>query len=441
MGELVLALRLGLAALFLATAVLKFSDQSGFRQSLSGFGFGPRLCTFIAPAIPTAEAFVGVGLLWQPAVWSAGVGALALSAAFAAVIAFNLSKGRRPPCHCFGQASAQPIGPRHLVMNAAMAVASGTIVVRGPSASVGSLIGWFAGTDLLVLVLVGIACSVVLFGGSIVWVLFQILAQQGRILLRLDALDAEAPVATPPTGTGPRQAEGLPVGSRAPQVILKTLTGEPQSLDPFFAARRPVALAFTDPHCASCNQLLPELGAWAAAQAGVLDVVVISRGADAANRAEASAHGFKNFLLQEAYEVAAAFEVRATPSMLLLTKEGAIGTPVAVGPQDIRALMRFVTANPPPAAADPGFRRAAKTPPRRRCGRPPAADQFAASGRRCLDLGVFPRGAGNPGFLESGLRILQCHAVGPSNVGPQGEEGRRRNGDRLRRVRRGKPVA
>jgi len=76
----------------------------------------------IAPVLPWVELLIGAALiaqLFEP--WAAWA-AIALTIAFSALIALRLAQGNRPVCACFGAWSAKPIGPRHLVRNAAMLV-------------------------------------------------------------------------------------------------------------------------------------------------------------------------------------------------------------------------------------------------------------------------------------------------------------------------------
>ena len=76
----------------------------------------------VAPVLPWVELLIGAALitqLFEP--WAAWA-AIALTVAFSVLIALRLAQGRRPVCACFGAWSAKPIGPRHLVRNAAMLV-------------------------------------------------------------------------------------------------------------------------------------------------------------------------------------------------------------------------------------------------------------------------------------------------------------------------------
>ena len=71
----------------------------------------------LARALPWAEIAVGALLVADVGgAWTARA-ALVLLVSFTVVVATQLARGRRPPCACFGQLSARPIGPATLVRN------------------------------------------------------------------------------------------------------------------------------------------------------------------------------------------------------------------------------------------------------------------------------------------------------------------------------------
>jgi hypothetical protein len=74
------------------------------------------------PVLPWAELLIGAALIAQLGQPFAAWAAIALTIAFTALIVRRLSQGRRPVCACFGAWSAKPLGPGHLVRNAAMLV-------------------------------------------------------------------------------------------------------------------------------------------------------------------------------------------------------------------------------------------------------------------------------------------------------------------------------
>ena len=76
--------------------------------------------SWAVPIVPWIELVVGAALVTQLARRAAAVAAIVLLVAFSALIARLLRRGEHPPCACFGSWSLGPIGPRHLVRNAAL---------------------------------------------------------------------------------------------------------------------------------------------------------------------------------------------------------------------------------------------------------------------------------------------------------------------------------
>ncbi len=98
-------------------------------------------------------------------------------------------------------------------------------------------------------------------------------------------------------------------------------------------------LVFTDPGCGPCAELLPEVGRWQQEYAEKLTISLVGRGSAEENRAEVSEHGVENVLLQEDWEVADAYQVEATPSAVVVSPEGTIGSPMAQGPNEVESLV------------------------------------------------------------------------------------------------------
>ena len=112
-----LTARLVLAAVLFTAALAKLADRSGSRRAVADFGVPAVLVEPLALAVPVAEIVTAVALLPDPTARWGALGACALLAAFTATIAVNLARGRRPPCHCFGQLRAAPLDSSMLVRN------------------------------------------------------------------------------------------------------------------------------------------------------------------------------------------------------------------------------------------------------------------------------------------------------------------------------------
>jgi thiol-disulfide isomerase/thioredoxin len=100
-------------------------------------------------------------------------------------------------------------------------------------------------------------------------------------------------------------------------------------------------LLFTDPGCGPCNALLPEIGRWQLEHANRLSLTLVSRGEVEENKTKAQEHALENVVLQKDWEVSESYEVRGTPSAVLISSEGKISSPVAGAAEGIRGLLSY----------------------------------------------------------------------------------------------------
>jgi AhpC/TSA family protein len=86
------------------------------------------------------------------------------------------------------------------------------------------------------------------------WFCYQLVRQNGRILLRLEALEQRLEVqdAEPPSPT-PAAPSGLPLGAIAPEFELPDLTGTRHCLSDFRGRR--MLLIFFNPKCGFCTAM------------------------------------------------------------------------------------------------------------------------------------------------------------------------------------------
>ncbi len=338
---MLLLARLVLCGVFLTAGLSKLRDRPGSRQSLIDFGLPRVFAKPFSVLLPLLETLVALGLLLASFAWISAVGALALLLLFILAIAIALARGRKPDCHCFGQLHSKPIGWDLVGRNTALAIVAALVIYAGPRQP--SFAGWIAtsnqssaGSTLggSVLVVLAIATLAILVFQS--WLIFQLLQQGGRVLLRLDALEkqtggnvAQQPPAPP----------GLTVGEPAPEFELPDLEGHSISLQQLRSAGKPVLLLFTQPSCASCAALLVEAAAWQQDAAAHLSLVLLSQGTRDENLAKTSEHGIRTVLLQHEHEISDVYQALATPSAVLVRQDGTIGSPVAAGPEAIRSLV------------------------------------------------------------------------------------------------------
>jgi peroxiredoxin len=340
MDAALLVARLLLALVFAVAGVAKLVDRTGSRQAIIDFGLPRALASPLGILLPLCELAVAAALIPPPTAWWGAIGALVLLLVFVMGIGANLARGHKPDCRCFGQLHSAPAGPKTLARNAALVVWQGWQGNVGPSAL--SWVGRLSVAQLAALV-GGLVVLGLLVGQW--WFLVHVLRQNGRLLVRVEALEARLGVngAAVPSGNGAQQASGLPVGSEAPRFSLEGLHGETLTLESLPLSGNPVMLLFTDPGCGPCTAMLPEIGRWQQEYPDRLAISLISRGEVEENRAKAQEHGLTNVLLQEDWEVSQAYRVAGTPSAVLLTPEGTIATPVVGGAESIRTLVAQAT--------------------------------------------------------------------------------------------------
>ncbi|MFL5760002.1 MAG: redoxin domain-containing protein [Thermomicrobiales bacterium] len=349
-----LVARLLVAAVFLVAGVAKLADRAGSRRAMEDFGLPARLATPFGSLLPLAEIAVGIGLLPLASARYAAGGALALLLLFVAGIGVNLARGKHPDCHCFGQLHSSPAGWSTLVRNAGLAAVAGFIVWQGWQQSGRSAVSWTG--DLSFAGIVGlIGLALVIVEG---WVLVHMVGQNGRVLLRLDALEASLAAGVAKPATVSEAALGLPVGAPAPAFSLPGLHGETLTLESLLAGGKPVALVFSNPGCGPCNALLPELGRWQRENADRVTIALIGEGSQKANRAKSTEHGMSRVLLQAGREVAESYQADGTPMAVVVRPDGTIGSPLASGADEVRALILRTIELAVPAALSGSLARA-----------------------------------------------------------------------------------
>jgi peroxiredoxin len=345
--------RLLLAAVFAVAALAKLADRAGSRQAIVDFGLPRALAAPAAVALPLAELSVTVALIPRVTAWWGALGALALLLLFSAAIAINLARGRKPDCRCFGQLSSSPVGWMTLARNGALAALAGFVVAGGPDDPGRSAVAWLGDLTAVQLAgVIGAALALALLAVGAV-LLVNLARQNGRLLLRIEALEARVSGVAPAAESAPAPPAGLPVGEPAPGFQLSGLYGETLTLDALRAAGNPVLLVFADPNCAPCNSLVPEISGWQRAYAPQLTIAFITRGSPEENRAKSTEHGLRNVLLQRDREVAETYKEEGTPCAVVVRPDGTIGSPLAAGPEAIRALVARTLQSPEAAASTP----------------------------------------------------------------------------------------
>jgi peroxiredoxin len=339
-GALLLA-RLVLSATFLFAGLAKISDLRGCRQMLVDFGLPRALSNSTALFLTMAELVAGFALISSVSAFWGAVVAIVLLFSFIVGIGFNLLSGRRPDCRCFGQVRPTPIGSGTLARNAGLMCLALLVVVRG-SSQVGPD-PWIWLGRLNVTQRWEVVLGVCVFTGlaAEAWLLLNILRQNGRLLLRLEALEANLSSSNG-VGVPPYQA-GLPVGSLAPTFGLPDRSGATLTLDELRAKGKTVLLIFSDPDCPTCESMSPSIAKWRRETADFLTIAVISRDGPIHDHVDKGRQPVSPVLLQKDHEVAESFGCMRVPGAVLIDSDGFIRSPLAMGVIAIETLVSLTT--------------------------------------------------------------------------------------------------
>lgn len=338
-----LAIRLFLAMVIAIAGIAKLRDRHGTAQMLRDFGAPTPASTAGAWALPITELMIAIVIVPSATTQIGSVAAASLLAIFTAVILYNLASGRWPECRCFGQMLSAPIGTSTAVRNATLTVLAVAVVAGGSGRHDAVVLAWVRSHWIFVALAVGIFgfCAIQLL------LLMQLVAQQGRVLLRLDSIEQIRSAATAgvraPAAAAP--SAGLPVGKPAPDFELPTPSGDLLGLKQLLGSGRRAALIFVHVNCGPCAVLLPEIAQWQINFDHRLMIALITEGSAAAIRDLLAPYKIGSVLLQREHEVADAFQAYGTPAAVMIESDGTIGSGLAMGADAIRMLVTTLAAH------------------------------------------------------------------------------------------------
>jgi peroxiredoxin len=181
------------------------------------------------------------------------------------------------------------------------------------------------------------------------WLAYQLVCQNGRILLRLESIEKQI---GPPAAAKPRDAGGLPLGTVAPEFELPDLTGVRRKLSEF--RKQNVLVIFFNPQCGFCTKIAADLAALPADGGDQRPIpVVVTTGDVQKNRALVERYGIRCLvLLQQKMEVAAKYGAQGTPMGYRIDGTGRIASELAVGAEPLLRLA--TTLAPEPDASSNG---------------------------------------------------------------------------------------
>jgi peroxiredoxin len=177
------------------------------------------------------------------------------------------------------------------------------------------------------------------------WLGYQLVRQNGRILLRLEVIEKR--LAKRPAEERHEQT-GLPIGTPSPDFELPDLAGVRRKLSQFRG--QDVLLIFFGPKCGFCTEMAADLAALTADGSGGRPIpIVVTNGGVDENRKLVERFGIRCVvLLQEKMEVATQYRAQGTPMGYRIDAEGRTASELAVGSEP---LLRLAAAQAPPRPA------------------------------------------------------------------------------------------
>jgi peroxiredoxin len=181
--------------------------------------------------------------------------------------------------------------------------------------------------------------------GILAGLLFVLMKQHGSLILHQEELEHRLEHTAfqngrewdnrEPQGAGAEQRAGLPVGSEAPDFALPDLEGAEHTLQSYLG--QPFVLTFFSMDCGYCKQMSPSLG-----KLGKKGhpMVLLSHGSVDAHKELARSDNWRcDVVVEEAWDVAGAYEAIGTPSGYLIDSEGRIASELALGGDAVLALV------------------------------------------------------------------------------------------------------
>jgi peroxiredoxin len=167
--------------------------------------------------------------------------------------------------------------------------------------------------------------------GLVCWIIFELVRQNGRLLLRLEALEQQLGL------SNPAASAGLPVGSVVHDFELPDLKGGREVFSQWRGRR--LLLIFFDPRCQFSRAMLPDLAALPVEAARRTMPVIVSTGAADENAQLLGPYEIQwPVLLQRDHEVASLFGVDGTPMGYAIDEDGRTASRLAVGAEALLAL-------------------------------------------------------------------------------------------------------
>lgn len=180
-----------------------------------------------------------------------------------------------------------------------------------------------------------------------IWIgFYQLVKQQGRILLRLDKLERVAAADQNSVGQHEHAVEeGLPLGVAFPDFELTDLTGKTRTLSNFRGQR--LLLINWNFDCGFCEAIADDLaGLESPLRRQNTQIVLLASGDDSSNRQHAARHGLESLiLLLNGKKTPEPFDHQGTPVAYFVDERGRVAAPFASGADQVLALAQRIRSS------------------------------------------------------------------------------------------------
>lgn len=339
MSILFVACGMTVGLVLMIAGMSKWGRADATASALREFGVPDTFARRLAPALPAAELGIAMLLLAPRLAWAGAVLATMLLGLVSVLVGATLLTGKRPSCNCYGQVRAAPISWGTAWRNVLFTLCAGYLLSAGQGRLDRGLLLEIRDTMFES----GAAAGAWLLAGAIVimcvWLLLNLVRQQGRLLLKIDNLEQRLDANGIPTAEQLMPATTLNPGSAAPLFQGITLAGAALDLRALLQDGRDLLLVFISADCAPCKDLLSDLLFWRNTHQPADKLVLVSSGSREANLGKLGGLIGNDALLQTGHEINDLFGVIATPSALRIGRDGRIAAPLAVGQERIMALL------------------------------------------------------------------------------------------------------
>lgn len=339
MEIVLLAIRILLFAVFAVAGISKLLDLQGAAKAMREFGTPDEFAKTFAVALPFAEIVFAVCFLFTGMSWVGSIGALLLLLSFIGGMIWQISQGKAPDCHCFGQIHSEPVGKKSLIRNIVFAFLALVLIAQGHERQGMPLADSNSEMLQMALIFLLISLAVVLLA-----YVKRLSDQQNEILRRMGVLELASGESGPVMRNDAGDPnDGLPIGAPLPGFSILNLKGHLISFDQLLADNKPFLFFFVGPACDPCEVLLPEIEEWEASLGDKLRFVFISSGEVLRNREKFGSDGGRIVLVEKSSRAfALSVSAKWTPTAIFVDADGNIASHVAAGDAAIRRLVEQI---------------------------------------------------------------------------------------------------